>query len=278
LVLMVNQTGAIYPAKFVSWLGETSDWCLNDNVWCHTYPYDISIIYTYHFPAEAFNMMKGAAPLSIVCILLKFGVCLALGGLLQALIHASSVGVKQAGLPMKIMGDILTAWARAGFVTPSQLRAWSMARRSLLHNEVAFLLERFDNAMVGFLGVCVGMLFVQALQILIWDAKVPVAINTWVIAWTATAALTTMRSALACHLAQGEHSTSLRLMKETLMSRKEDSTRTCRLIDQMLEGMTCSDYQTKLMYVPLSPTLLKVLMGYFVSVVLLIAGKFMGIG
>jgi hypothetical protein len=273
LVLLANPMGCVYPSRAMSLFFDSKGWCKDGNVWCDSYWHVPSLTYQYHFPEEALNMFKDASGISLLSFVLKLVVCMLIGALTQASIHATCVGVKEAGLPMKIMGDILLGWARSGYATPSQLQAWSLARRSLLHNEVAFLLDRFENTMVGYILTCLVASMHQVLIVLLWDG-VPTALNAFVFSWIALGALTTMKAAMACHWAQLEHSGQLRLIQEHLVARRgRNRELTCRLIEQMLEALKISDFQSKLMYVPLNPFVMKALMGYFVSAIMVVVGK-----
>ncbi|CAE7826859.1 unnamed protein product [Symbiodinium sp. CCMP2456] len=74
-----------------------------------------------------------------LCLILKAVIFCMLGGLFGITVFNTVEGLRWAQRPMKILDFILMRWIHKRQFSTAQLQAWSMARASVLHNDVRFL-------------------------------------------------------------------------------------------------------------------------------------------
>ena len=172
-------------------------------------------------------------------------------------------GLQQAAHPMVILNSILLYWTKNRMITTCHLHLWQLVRESLLYNDVKFILDRFENVVLAYLGVAFWLISDSTFQIVVQNVPPTLlAAYTLLLMWAATGLCVTQ--AFASQNTQEEHLFSLTRVKEsTLLQSGHFVERQQKLVEWMIERYKSGgDYQTKLLYVPLNPKLQKLLVGY----------------
>ncbi|CAE7459579.1 unnamed protein product [Symbiodinium microadriaticum] len=234
------------------------------NPWCYLGKKQWMARRTFNLGLSVFQTDRAPALLGL-CFVLKCVIFGLIGSFFAITVKKTVLGLEQASHPMKIMNMLLLFWTQQGYVSTGHLHVWKLARDSLLFNDVKFILHRFENVVVAFLGITMWLVTDSTFQIVIRNNP-PNPLGGFYAVILTGATVACVAQALSCHMAQEEHIVSLTRLKESMMLRKGHHVEHQRdLLDMIIARLKSGgDYQTKLLYVPLNPAFQKVLLGYLV--------------
>jgi hypothetical protein len=176
----------------------------------------------------------------------------------------------EAATPMKVLSGIMSKYihtSRQKKVTKKQLDAWVKARYSFLHNECSLMLKENDSIVLFMLVV---MMVLMSLNVFLVYTQEKIAIAAVVgTGVTGFGGLVCINAAIACYKEQQHHRTELRRLKEVVI----EDIALVKQIDAIIFNIEKQDYQTKLMFLPLNPAVLKGIIGYIVTGCAMIGGK-----
>ena len=152
-------------------------------------------------------------PLVWVCLAMKALIFCIMGSLFGVTIMKTLQGLRMAQHPMKILDLILKRWIHQQRLSSWHLEAWKMARASLLHNDVRFILDRFEQVVMSLLFVCVLLISDAVVQYVVFN-KPPNAGGAYLTLVFAISTWLCINAAVGCHYAQQSHLQSLLEMKE----------------------------------------------------------------
>ncbi|CAE7670802.1 unnamed protein product [Symbiodinium sp. CCMP2592] len=241
--------------------------------WCSTAA-SVSMQRRTFRPEIAFFTTNRNVWLVCLCFLAKLGIFGVLGYYFAETVRRTIRGLMQAAHPMVILNSILLHWAQLRSVNTSQLHVWKRVRDSILFNDVKFILDRFENIVIAYLGVAFWLISDSTYQIVLRN-EAPTFLAFYVIVFFTAATAICLGAALSCHLAQEEHTRSLTRLREASMLRTGKHVEHQRaLLDMMIQRLDSGgDYQTKMLYMPLNPKLQKVLLGYVVVSAASVVGR-----
>ncbi|CAE7941340.1 unnamed protein product, partial [Symbiodinium necroappetens] len=215
------------------------------------------------------------APLLWVCLVVKALIFCIMGSLFGVTIMKTLQGLRMAQHPMKILDLILKRWIHQQRLSSWHLEAWKMARASLLHNDVRFILDRFEQVVMSLLFVCVLLISDAVVQYVVFN-KPPNAGGVYLTLVFAISTWPCINAAVGCHYPQQSHLQSLLEMKEASLLRTvgPDVQYVRSFIVVMVKRLSSGgDFQTTMFYMPLNPALQKSLLAYFVAAALTVVGK-----
>ncbi|CAE7633348.1 unnamed protein product [Symbiodinium sp. CCMP2456] len=232
------------------------------NPWCYLGEKQWMQRRTFNFGLSVFQTNRAPAFLGL-CFGLKCVIFGLIGSFFAITVKKTVMGVEQASHPMKIMNMLLLFWTQQGYVSTGHLHVWKLARDSLLFNDVKFILHRFENVVIAFLGITMWLVTDSTFQIVIRNNP-PNPLGGFYAIILTGGTVACVAQALSCHMAQEEHIVSLTRLKESMMLRLGRHVEHQRdLLDMIIARLKSGgDYQTKLLYVPLNPAFQKVLLGY----------------
>ncbi|CAE7791827.1 unnamed protein product [Symbiodinium sp. CCMP2456] len=241
--------------------------------WCSTSA-SVSMQRRTFRPEMAFFTTNRNAWLVFLCFLCKLGIFGCLGYYFAETVRKTIRGLMQAAHPMVILNSILLHWAQLRSLNTSQLHVWKRVRDSILFNDVKFILDRFENIVIAYLGVAFWFISDSTYQIVLRN-EAPTFLAFYVIIVFMAATAICLGAALSCHLAQEEHTRSLTRLKEASMLRTGKHVEHQRaLLDMIIQRLDSGgDYQTRMLYMPLNPKLQKVLLGYVVVSAASVVGR-----
>ncbi|CAE7283530.1 unnamed protein product [Symbiodinium microadriaticum] len=238
-----------------------SPWCIADTE---------KVVTLTRWTLPPYHGVPDSTPLVWLCLMLKAVITCMFGGLFGVTVFKTVEGLRLAQHPMKILDFILMRWIHKQQFSTAQLQAWSMARASVLHNDVRFLLDRFEQVVMSLLIVCLILTTDAVVQYIVWS-KPPNLSAAYVIVVFAVSTWICINAAVGCHYAQQNHLKTLVEMKEAslLQAVGPDLDYVRSFIDVMVKRLSSGgDYQTKMFYMPLNPVLQKTLLAYFFTSVL----------
>jgi len=280
-VQLANPIGSSRPARVLD--GSLHQLCeitssSVDNVWCSGQSLGWRTIAGAYNSNEIKNtLFQNASTMLFVIIGIKAIAMMLLGGLFFIFVHTTVTGVRVAGLPMEIMGNILSKWILDGDVNNLQLKAWLMARNSFLHNEIRLTLARYEKGVVGCIFLCLALVTTELYDVLI-NNQAPMFLRCSAIGLFSFAVLATMGRALTCHLAQKKHRQLLDTLAQSIAVKADKHSAELMLvntIEGVIKNLAKTDYQTKLAMIPLNPKIFKVIKGYLVTASSMIIAKYM---
>jgi len=272
-VVAFNPYGSSLPVrKDTGYEGVT---CALDqrDVWCHGYSAGyISVRFLYYLE-EVSHSLENVTAVVGICIVAKLLACICISAVFILTLRKAFAGLSEAAMPMDILGDILRSWTGTHSVTATQLKAWVMARKSLLYNEVAYTIDRFENIILGWIIVFFICTLTETIFIVIYG-RVPVAFTLYAGCLSGLCTFVSLKAAMKCYTSQQSHDSCLLHLKEAIVAEPEHDMQVVKLIDQMRDTLEKADYQPKIFFLPLRPALLKTLVGYIVSAISVVITKY----
>lgn len=269
-LLMWAPQGAANPYKAQGDGFGKSSFCRDSKVWCNGQSIGRQglVASVYYSPTWG-NMVAGIQKEQVILSVLKLIICMAGGALYAIMLQFTLEPFTRAAKPLEVLGNLLSTWVREKQVTPNQLDSWILARRSFLHNECTLMLRENEKVVV-FL-ILVMMILVLWQVAFVFMHNVISALLVVGIALTGFAGLTCIQAAIACYEKQQNHRVQLYNLKEVVMMGDK---KVVKKIEAMIQNLETQDYQTKLMFLPLNPKVLKGIIGYLVTAGAAIISKF----
>jgi hypothetical protein len=265
---MAAPMGAVLPYRLTDGFGQ-GEFCDDSQVWCNGQSVGaLELASGVIYMPETKNMFADIMWQTIVLFLIKVIVSASLGCLFMVMLQTTVEPFNDAAQPLKVMSNIVSKWVIQKHVTGQQLDAWILARKSFLYNECTLMLKQNEFVVVFMIMVMVILVLIQVFMVFTAELVANSIISGIVL--TGVGGLTCIQAALACYTTQQQHRHQLMHLKEAVVTTQPDRV---KQIDIMIQNMEKQDYQTKLMFLPLNPALLKALVGYLVTAAVAIAGK-----
>jgi hypothetical protein len=214
------------------------------------------------------EFISGLNHKTILLGILKMIPLVNLSALLFIMLKTTVQPFANAAKPLEVLSAILSKWIDRKHATGQQLDAWVAVRKSFLHNECTLMLKENDSIVVFMLVVmCLCMLANVFLVFTQEKVAISAVIGAGICGF---GALTCINAAIACYKEQQGHRSALNHLKEVII---RNDPKLCVQIDAILHNLQKQDYQTKLMFLPLNPVVLKGIIGYIVTGAVMIGGK-----
>lgn len=237
--------------------------CLPTNsTWTHVkYIYEGG--FSYSRPAiEREHLMNNLTPLTVVALILKTIGLGCLGALVFVAVNEARKGLQSASRPVAILGSMLNSWVIQKKATTTQLEAWYDARQSILYNEVAMTLDKFENAISGYLFLAVLGIGIEAIRITFLKHPAHMIIlpgSFFMIFVTYVCVL----AALQVETEQRKHIELLDVLKASLTTSSPEQIRLATACENKAKLLEKSDYQARLFFLPLNRKLVMGMVTYF---------------
>lgn len=185
-----------------------------------------------------------------------------LGALVFVAVNEARKGLQSASRPVAILGSMLNSWVIQKKATTTQLEAWYDARQSILYNEVAMTLDKFENAISGYLFLAVLGIGIEAIRITFLKHPAHMIIlpgSFFMIFVTYVCVL----AALQVETEQRKHIELLDVLKASLTTSSPEQMRLATACENKAKLLEKSDYQARLFFLPLNRKLVMGMVTYF---------------
>jgi len=283
IALMVRPYGVNHPTKgggllvgnYVNKLihNTTHDCTGLDDPWC--YGQSLNELYMLHaFFGKAATTVAFNFSFSVfMCLALKFIVLVLANIIFLTLMFKMSRGLAAAAEPMEVLGEILMGWVQEErHVDTIELHAWSLARRSLCHNEVAMTLDRFDNFLAAVLVPFILVLTLDTVSI-VFSSRPPNPLFWYLILLMGFGSLMALQNALRVYYVQLNHLSLLNELQRHIMIFPGNHEKSRNFIKELIQSLEKKDYQAKVLYIPLNPKTHAVVLAYVGSAIAAIVAK-----
>jgi hypothetical protein len=269
-LFMIAPQGATFLHKVDGGFGQelcaedAKAWCNGQSISEHT------LAGTVIYRQELRNTAGDIKAATVILLTLKLSSQLILGALFIIMLQQTVEPFQQAAKPLEILGSILFKWVVQRHVTRNQLNAWILARRSFLYNECQLMLRENEKVVLFYILLLGSLLLLQVLMVFQRE-EVSIAL-VLAIGLCGLGAIVCVQAAIACYYEQQKHQSLLRQLK-VAVSLSPVPLEYTQLFGSIIDMLKQQDYQTKLMFLPLNPSILKGIVAYAVTGIVAICGK-----